>query len=124
MRGNIEMLNNIRLVVVLLVMVVILIIYAVLLYRKYKKQGKEAVLADLRETAYKLFLGAEEKYGSKTGPQKMAYTITQFYKLIAPDIIEQYIKPDTVEQFLQGLFDNGCKTLKDYLDDGQMNSSV
>lgn len=118
--------NNVKVQtgLVILIIIVALVIFAMTLYKKYKVGGKEAVLADLRETAYKLFLAAEKKYGPDTGPIKMSYAIKQFYILIAPDIVEKYISPNTVEIFLQDLFDNGYKTLKDYLDDGEVNNST
>lgn len=118
------MLENIKTVVILAVIIVALALYAVNLRKKYKEQGKEAVLADLRETAYQLFLAAEEKYGAKTGPDKMAYAIAQFYKYIVPDGIEKLLPGTTIEKFLQDTFDNGYKTLKDFLDDGEINGTV
>lgn len=118
------MLNNIKMVVTLLVITICVMIYAINLYKKYKKQGKEAALSSLRETAYKLFMAKEEKFGPKKGIDKMAEAVTDFYKLVAPDMIEKLIPGETVESFLQKTFDDGYKTFKDFLDDGQINNST
>lgn len=116
--------TKVQTALVILIIIVALVIFAMTLYKKYKAGGKEAVLAELRETAYKLFLDAEKKYGPDTGPTKMAYAVKYFYALVAPDTIKKYINPASVEVFLQDLFDNGYKKLKDYLDDGEINNSI
>jgi hypothetical protein len=118
------MLENIKAIVTLITIIVVIGIYAVNLYRKYKQQGKEATLADLRSIANALFEKAEEKYGPKTGPQKMAYAVTCFYKYIMPDNFEKLLPGETVETFLQKTFDEGRIKLKDFLDDGELNKSV
>lgn len=125
-----QMVNNlfnnakVQTALIIIIIIIALACFAVTLYKKYKVGGKEAVLADLRETAYKLFLDAEKKYGPDTGPIKMAYAVKYFYLLAAPEVIQKYISPDTVEKFLQDTFDNGYKKLKDYLDDGEVNNSI
>jgi hypothetical protein len=118
------MLENIKAIVTLITIIVVIGIYAVNLYRKYKAQGKEAAIADLRETVYALFLRAEEKYGRHTGPDKMAYAIKLFYEHVMPDNFEKLLPGTTVEKFLQDTFDTGYGKLKDFLDDGELNKSV
>jgi hypothetical protein len=116
--------ENIKAVLILGTIVAVLALYATNLYKKYKAQGKEAVLADIRETAYALFLKMEEKYGPKTGPKKMAEAVALFYKYIMPDNFEALLPGTTVEKFLQDTFDYGYGKIKDLLDDGEMNKSV
>ena len=113
--------SNFQMGLILLVVLVLIVVYVISLQKKYKEQGKEAMLQDLRETAYILFQKAEEKYGAKAGPDKMAWAITQFYKNIMPDDYEKYLPGTTVEKFLQDTFDNGYTKLKDFLDDGMVN---
>lgn len=119
-----NIISNVKTVVILLVAIVLLIGYVVSLYKKYKAQGKEAALTDLRETVYALFLKAEEKYGRHTGPEKMAWVIKKFYESVMPDNFEQLLPGTTVEKFLQDTFDTGYGKLKDFLDDGELNKSV
>jgi hypothetical protein len=118
------MLENMKTVLILGTIIVVLVLYVINLYKKYKEQGKEAVLADLREQAYALFLKAEEKYGAKTGPDKMAYAIKLFYEYVMPDNFEKLLPGTTVESFLQGVFDNGYAKLRDFLDDGEVNGTA
>jgi len=113
-----------KVVLVLAVMLVLVGVYAVSLYKKYKEQGKDAALLDLRETAWMLFQKAEEKFGAKTGPDKMAWAVKQFYLTVAPEMVKQYLPENTVEEFLQKTFESGYEKLKDYLDDGEINDST
>lgn len=118
------MLTNIQTAITLLTVIVLLVIIIMNLYGKYKTQGKEAALQELREIAYALFLKAEEKFGPKTGPQKMAWAITAFYKYITKDKFTEILPDTTVEKFLQDTFDKGYEKLKDFLDDGHVNGSI
>lgn len=120
----ISAMSNAETTVILIAAIVLLAVYAVVLYRKYKIQGKEAALKDLRETVYALFLKAEEKYGRHTGPEKMAWAIKMFYEYVMPENFKELLPGTTVEEFLQYTFDIGYGKLKDLLDDGELNKSA
>jgi hypothetical protein len=90
----------------------------------YKTQGKEAAMKELRELAYQLMLGAEKLFGRDMGKSKMEWCINQFYRQIAPGWLAKMLPENTVEEFLQKVYDDYYNKLKDYLDDGQVNGSI
>lgn len=96
------------------------------LYAVYKAKGAIAVFSELRELVFTLFLAAEEakdKLGLKTGPERMAWVVVQFYKWVTPDALEKFIYPDTVENYLQDRFNEYKYLLGDYLDNGKIDNS-
>lgn len=105
----------------LLIVLVAIVIY---LFYIYKKQGKDAVLATIREAVYKLMLTAEKKYGRNTGEQKLSFVLTALYDYVAPDIIRKFLTDDELKGYIQKLYDKYYDKAKDYLDDGKINDSI
>lgn len=107
----------------LLIALVVLAVVGYLFYI-YKKQGKAAMLTKIREGLYKGMLTAEKKFGPNAGDKKFAFLMTNLYDFVAPEIVKKFISNDEVGTFVQKEYDKYYGVAKDYLDDGQVNSSV
>jgi hypothetical protein len=102
---------------------ILLVLFGIRFYRTYKEKGEKAAVAEMREVAYSLFLKAEKLFGRDMGKSKMQWVIGQFYRLIAPGWLAKLLPETTIQDFLQGIYDDYYYRLKDYLDDGQVNGS-
>ncbi|MDI6617909.1 MAG: hypothetical protein QME45_04415 [Clostridiales bacterium] len=107
--------------VLIAILVVAVVVY---LYIVYRKQGKAAVLATIREAIYKLMLTAEKKFGKEAGEQKLSFVLTALYDYIAPDIVRKFISDEDLKSYIQKLYDEYYVKAKDYLDDGKINGSA
>lgn len=110
----------------LLIFLIVLLLAALVFHviKTYKEKGKDAAVAEMRETAYQLMLKAEKLYGRDAGKSKMEWVIGQFYRLIAPGWLTKFLPETTVNDYLQGLYDKYYFKFKDYLDDGEVNNST
>ena len=75
---------------------------------------------ELRGMAYRFILQAERAYiGTKRGKDRFEHVFRLIYDLIPP-WLRFFFPEDTVREQIQEWFNN----IKDYLDDGKMNSST
>lgn len=115
--------NSLELYLLIALIVVLAVLFIWHYINVYITKGKDAAIKELRELAYQLMLGAEKIFGRDMGKSKMEWCINQFYRQIAPGWIAKMLPETTVETFLQKVYDDYYKKLKDYLDDGVVNNS-
>lgn len=84
----------------------------------FRVHGNQKGLKKLRETAYKLMLIAEKKFGSDTGTIKFDWVADKIYGYL-PGTMKVFITGRDLEEWLQATYDE----LQDLLDDGKLNDS-
>lgn len=110
---NIDLFFIIAVCVVLLALVVAVVILI-----------KNNKLNVIREHCYYLFLVAENIYGSKKGPEKLAYVCNKAYETLFPAWLKTLIDRETVTELVQKWFDDVTGLTKDYLDNGMLDHSA
>lgn len=98
------------------VILIALVVAVVVLIRNNK-------LNVIREHCYQLFLIAEDIYGAKKGPEKLAYVCNQVYDLF-PAWLKYMIDRETANELVQKWFDDVVSLTKDYLDNGMIDHST
>lgn len=101
--------------------ILILLGGGVVYFAKTKKNyGKQVMIAELRELAYKSMLAAEKKYGSnEEGTFKFSKVVNNIYDKM-PRSFKEIFSQDYICRIVQEEYN---KT-KDYLDDGEINNSI
>lgn len=98
--------------------ITVLLLVAAYFYWVYTKQGKDAMLVELRERVYSLMLLAEKKYGADQGVLKMEWVIEHFYPIL-PNTIKIIMTRKEAVDFVQTIYGE----IKDFMDDGSFNDS-
>lgn len=82
----------------------IILIIALLAYeaRRFFKQGKTEQINQLKDSVLKLFLLAEKQ--GLTGPEKMKWVSSELYKFLPSDIIKKIISEESIEIWLQKVY--------------------
>jgi hypothetical protein len=99
---------------------ILVIILGFILYLivKAKKEGKAEALKTARETAYKLMLAAEKKFGQDAGEEKFKFVVERFYPML-PKSAQFFFTQSDIEGYLQDLYNE----FMDFLDDGKLDYS-
>ncbi|NLX64455.1 MAG: hypothetical protein GX022_06760 [Clostridiaceae bacterium] len=87
---------------------------AIIIYLTITKQWLKA-----REFAYQAMLLAERTFGDQDGRIKFDFVVRIVYKYL-PAWLKTFITEEKLQQLIQQWYD----LAKDFLDDGQVNSSV
>lgn len=99
--------------------IIILFICAILYFvYVYKKKGKEEALLIARETAYKLMLAAQKKFGQDLGEEKFKWVTERFYAVL-PKSAKVLVSEEDLSKYLQNLYNE----FMDFLDDGKIDNS-
>lgn len=75
--------------------------------------------AKVREFAYEMMLCAERAFSDNQGKLKFDFVVNLVYDYL-PAWMKLFVKRESLERIIQMLYD----TAKDFLDDGEINSSI
>jgi hypothetical protein len=96
-------------VVSIILLVIVTAYFAVKTYFNVKGKSKEAILKELKQEAYKLFLYAQKQ--GWTGPEKMEWCAKKI-ALLFPEQIRTYIE-GPIQEWLQSQYDDFKKFITD-----------
>lgn len=101
-----------------IISVVVIVIVLIIVFYLIKKKKYD----ELRQMAYLLILQAENQYREyeKAGKIKFEFVFDSLYTKYIPQWLIFLFPPSVVRELIQNVFD----TVKDKLDDGEINGSI